>query len=90
MQSSVRAALLAAFTLAGAAAAAAPAEVTHTVVQHRAVFDLVGGKTDLRAVCGGAVPTQVAYRRTAADMAAGIFSGWWYSPVHVRVTCAQP
>jgi hypothetical protein len=76
--------------VSSSAAVAAPQTVTYTRVQHRAVFDLVGGKTDLRAVCGGATPTEVTYRRTAADLAAGIFSGWWYSPVHVRVTCSAP
>ncbi len=63
---------------------------THTVVQRRAVFDLVGGKTDLRAACAGQTPVQVEIRRTAGDVAAALFSGWWYTPVHLRVTCATP
>jgi hypothetical protein len=85
----IRRALALSLLLSPTAAVAAPPTVTYTRVQHRAVFDLVGGKTDLQAVCGGAMPTEVTYRRTAADLAAGIFSGWWYSPVHVRVTCAR-
>lgn len=87
----LRRALVLSSLLVSSAALAAPAggTVTYTRVQHRAVFDLVGGKTDLRSVCGGATPLEVTYRRTAGDMAAGIFSGWWYSPVHVRVTCAR-
>ena len=63
---------------------------THTVLQRRAVFDFVGGKTDLRAACPGGTPVQVEIRRTARDMAAALFSGWWYTPVHLRVTCSTP
>lgn len=86
----IRRFVLSASLVVASAAAAAPATVTtYTRVQHRAVFDLVGGKTDLHAICGdGQTPIAISYRRTAADLAAGIFSGWWYSPVHVRVTCA--
>ena len=66
------------------------ASETHTVLQKRAVFDFVGGKTDLRAVCAGQTPVQVEIRRTAGDVAAAVFSGLWYTPVHLRVTCAAP
>ena len=88
----IRRFVLSASLLVASVAGAAPSTVTtYTRVQHRAVFDQVGGKTDLRAVCGSnATPTEITYHRTAADLAAGIFSGWWYSPVHVRVTCAAP
>jgi hypothetical protein len=67
---------------------AAPATVTRTVVQRRAVFDLVSVKSNLRAVCQGQDPIDVEYKRTAADVAAAVFSGLWYTPVHLRVTCA--
>jgi hypothetical protein len=63
---------------------------THTVLQKRSVFDLVGGKTDLRAVCAGQAPVALEIRRTAADVAAAVFSGLWYTPVHLRVTCTSP
>ncbi len=63
---------------------------THTVLQKRAVFDFVGGRTDLRAVCAGQMPVQVEIRRTAGDVAAAVFSGLWYTPVHLRVTCSTP
>jgi hypothetical protein len=63
---------------------------THTVVQRRAVFDFVGGKTDLRAVCAGQMPVAVEIRRTAGDVAAAVFTGLWYTPVHLRVTCDVP
>ena len=80
--------ILSSSMLLAAAAGAAPSSVTCTRVQHRSVFDLVGGHTDLRAVCGSnATATAITYRRTPADLAAGIFTGWWYTPVHVRVTC---
>ncbi len=62
--------------------------VSRTHVEHRAVFDLVGHKTDLRAMCAGQEPIDVEFKRTAADVAAAVFSGLWYTPVHVRVTCA--
>lgn len=75
---------------AGAPAGAGAATETHTVLQKRAVFDFVGGKTDLRAVCAGQTPVQVEIRRTAGDVAAAVFSGLWYTPVHLRVTCAAP
>jgi len=87
MRSIVRGLVLASSLAVPFAAQATEAPVTRTVVQHRSVFDLVGGKTNLQAICGGAVPTEITYHRTAADLAAGIFSGWWYSPVHLRVTC---
>ena len=64
--------------------------VTKTVVQRRAVFDLVSVKSSLRAVCEGAEPIDVEYKRTAADVAAAVFTGLWYTPVHLRVTCASP
>ncbi len=77
------------FTLGVSAsfANAAP-PTTRTVVQHHAVFDLVGGKTNLRDVCDGTEPLDVVVKRTAGDVAAALFSGMWYTPVHVRVTCA--
>ena len=67
---------------------ALPATVTRTVVQRRAVFDLVSVKTNLRSVCGGQEPIDVQYKRTAADVATAVFTGLWYTPVHLRVTCA--
>lgn len=68
---------------------AAPSTVSRTQVRHNAVFDLVTQKTDLRSVCGGLEPLDVQYKRTAADVAAAVFTGLWYTPVHVHVTCAQ-
>jgi hypothetical protein len=66
----------------------APAtSTTRTVLQKRAVFDLVAHATDLDRVCGGQRPRAVEVRRTAADVAAAVFSGLWYTPVHLRVTC---
>lgn len=79
-----------ALACAGAPTGAWAATETHTVVQQRALFDQVGGKTDLRAACAGGTPVQVEIRRTAGDVAAALFSGWWYTPVHLRVTCATP
>jgi hypothetical protein len=64
--------------------------VTRTVVQRRAVFDLVSVKSNLRSVCQGQEPIDVEYKRTAGDVAAAVFSGLWYTPVHLRVTCASP
>ena len=69
---------------------AAPATVTRTVVQRRAVFDLVSVKTNLRTVCAGKEPIDVEYKRTAGDVAAAVFTGLWYTPVHLHVTCAAP
>jgi hypothetical protein len=72
------------------AADAAPTTVTRTAVQRRAVFDLVSKKTDLRALCTGGPALDVEYKRTAGDVAAAVFTGFWYTPVHVRVTCSMP
>ena len=69
---------------------AGPATVTRTAVQQRAVFDFVAKKTDLTQLCGGGQPLAVDYRRTAGDVAAAVFTGLWYTPIHVRVTCASP
>jgi hypothetical protein len=68
----------------------APPTVTRTIVQRRAVFDLVSVKSNLRSVCQGQEPIDVEYKRTAGDVAAAVFSGLWYTPVHLRVTCASP
>jgi hypothetical protein len=65
-----------------------PSTVTRTVLQRRAVFDLVTVKTQLRSVCGDQEPIAVEYRRTAGDIAAAVFTGLWYTPIHLRVTCA--
>ncbi|MGZ3427246.1 MAG: hypothetical protein ACXVDD_02450 [Polyangia bacterium] len=87
----LRAALLSsALVLCASVASAAPATVTRTVVQRRSVFDLVGAKTDLGLVCAGQRPLAVELKRTAGDVAAALFSGLWYTPVHLRVTCASP
>jgi hypothetical protein len=80
---------LALVLLGGGVAIAEPITVTRTVLQKRSVFDLVAGKTDLRAACTGQQPIEVTYKRTAADVAAAVFTGLWYTPVHVRVTCAS-
>jgi len=77
-------------TLFSAPLLASPAPVTRTVVLRRAVFDLVGKKTDLRDVCAGQMPSHVELKRTAGDVAAAVFSGLWYTPVHLRVTCSAP
>jgi hypothetical protein len=82
--------LFVALALSASAAHAAPSTVTHTVVQHRAVFDLVSSKKSLRSVCDGKEPLEVDYKRTAGDVAAAVFTGLWYTPVHLRVTCAAP
>jgi hypothetical protein len=68
----------------------APATVSRTSVQHHAVFDLVSQKVDLRSLCGGMQPITVEYKRTAGDVAAAVFTGLWYTPVHLRVTCTAP
>jgi hypothetical protein len=85
---------LCALVCAGPALAAEPTTVvataattTRTVVQHRAVFDFVAGRTDLGRVCEGRRPVAIEVKRTAADVAAAVFSGLWYTPVHLRVTC---
>ncbi len=70
-------------------AAPTAATVTRTVVQKRAVFDLVSVKTSLRSVCEGREPLEVEYKRTAADVAAAVFTGLWYTPIHLRVTCSS-
>ena len=49
---------------------------------------MVGGTTDVHALCDGQPPVAVKFQRTAADMAAAVFSGMWYTPAHLRVTCA--
>jgi hypothetical protein len=66
------------------------ATVTRTVLQRRAVFDLVSVRANLRTVCAGHEPLAVEYKRTAADVAAAVFTGLWYTPVHLHVTCASP
>jgi hypothetical protein len=66
-----------------------PSTTSHTQVEHRAVFDLVSRKMDLRRMCAGQEPIDVEFKRTAADVAAAVFTGLWYTPVHVRVTCAS-
>jgi hypothetical protein len=76
--------------LSAAVADAAPPTVVRTAVQRRSVFDLVSKKTDLRALCAGEQALDVEYKRTAGDVAAAVFTGFWYTPVHVRVTCATP
>ena len=74
-------------TLGGVASAEAPTS-TRTLLVKRAVFDLVGGSTDVRAICDGQPPLSVKFQRTAADLAAAVFTGMWYTPAHLRVTCA--
>ncbi len=81
------AAILLPLLLAPTLAGAAPPTV-RTVLQRRSVFDLVSVKTDLRRVCAGHEPLEVEYKRTAADVAAAVFTGLWYTPVHLRVTCS--
>jgi hypothetical protein len=80
--------VIAGLLLSASAANAAPTTVTRTVVQRRAVFDLVSVKTNLRQLCGGQEALDVEFKRTAADVAAAVFSGLWYTPVHLRVTCS--
>lgn len=83
--------LLFALGVSASFAHAAPSStVTRTVVQRRAVFDLVSVKTNLQSLCAGQAPIDVEYKRTAGDVAAAVFSGLWYTPVHLRVTCASP
>jgi hypothetical protein len=65
------------------------ATTTRTILQKRAVFDLVSVKTQLRDVCAGHEPLAVEYKRSAGDVAAAVFTGLWYTPVHLRVTCAS-
>lgn len=79
--------ILLVLAIAGGVAEAAPPATVRTVVQKRAVFDLVSGKTDLRALCDGQTPVSVELRRTAGDVAAAVFTGLWYTPAHLRVTC---
>ncbi len=76
-------------SFAAAAPSPSPPTVSRTHVEHRAVFDLVSHKTDLRSVCAGKEPIDVEYKRTAGDVAAAVFTGLWYTPVHVRVTCSD-
>jgi hypothetical protein len=54
---------------------------------HRYLFDSVGQRTDIPGLCSGPA-TQVEVKRTAGDIAFGIFSLGFYVPVHVRVVCA--
>jgi hypothetical protein len=85
------ASLLVALVATSSLAAAAPSStVTHTVLQRRAVFDLVSVKADLQTLCAGQRPLAVEYKRTAGDVAAAVFTGLWYTPVHLRVTCSNP
>jgi len=79
-----------ALAVSASVAHAAPSTVTRTVVQRRAVFDLVSVKTNLQTLCAGQAPIDVEYKRTAGDVAAAVFTGLWYTPVHLRVTCASP
>ncbi|MDB4965126.1 MAG: hypothetical protein JWN44_815 [Myxococcales bacterium] len=80
--------LVLALVLCSPIAVAAPQTVTRTILQKRAVFDLVSVKTNLRTVCAGQEPLEVEYKRTAGDVAAAVFTGMWYTPVHLQVTCA--
>jgi hypothetical protein len=68
----------------------APRTVTRVVIQRRAVFDMVGVKADIRALCAEGEPIAIEYKRTAGDIAAAVFTGFWYTPIHLRVTCAAP
>ena len=73
--------------LGGVAEAQSPT-TTRSLLLKRSLFDLVGGTTDVRAICDGQPPVAVQFQRTAADLAAAVFSGMWYTPAHLRVTCA--
>jgi hypothetical protein len=73
--------------LAGVAQAQATT-TTRSIRLQRSVFDLVGDTTDVHALCDGQPPVAVKFQRTAADVAAAVFSGLWYTPAHLRVTCA--
>jgi hypothetical protein len=74
-------------TLGGVASAQAPT-TSRTLLLKRSVFDLVGASTDVHAICDGQPPVAVQFQRTAADLAAAVFTGMWYTPAHLRVTCA--
>ena len=72
----------------GGVAEAQSPTTTRSLLLKRSVFDLVGGTTDVHAICDGQPPVAVRFQRTAADLAAAVFSGMWYTPAHLRVTCA--
>jgi hypothetical protein len=73
--------------LGGVASAQVPT-TSRSLLLKRSVFDLVGGATDVRTICDGQPPLAVRFQRTAADLAAAVFTGMWYTPAHLRVTCA--
>ena len=73
--------------LGGVAQAQSPT-TTRSLLLKRSVIDLVGAATDVRTICDGQPPVAVQFQRTAADVAAAVFSGLWYTPAHLRVTCA--
>jgi hypothetical protein len=60
---------------------------THTKMLHRWAFDMAGPQADVSAICNGAPASAVEVRRNAGDIAAGIFTLGWYTPVHVSITC---
>ena len=51
-------------------------------------FDTMGQQADATQMCNGAPAAQIEVRHTPADIAAGILSAGFYTPVHVNVVCA--
>jgi hypothetical protein len=89
-------ALSAVFVIGGAAAADEvemnltsnpPTAIVKKVPEQRGLFNLVRGKRDLKAVCGGRDPLNVRVVHTGGDVAAAIFTGILYTPAHLKVTC---
>jgi hypothetical protein len=65
-------------------------EESKEVQLHRWLFDTQGPDADMQGVCAGGAAQRVEVRRTAGDVAYGIFSLGWYTPIHVKVICTVP
>src|SRR5262245_58012950 len=81
--------------LAGGARAQAPEtvgtmEAAKEVRLHRWLFDTQGQSADMRGVCAGGEAQRVEVRRSGGDVALGIVTLGWYTPIHVKVVCAAP
>jgi hypothetical protein len=71
-------------------AEAAPAN-TQEVMVHRYVFNGAGRTPEQMAAerCGGGHVATTHVHRTAGDVAAMVFSAFWYTPAHVTVECSR-
>jgi hypothetical protein len=62
-----------------------------TFVVHRYAFNLAGRTPDEVAAvrCDGGQQGRLRKHRTMADVAAMVFTAFWYTPVHVTAECSR-